>query len=70
MKTYKEVIERAGSRMYYAYMGGSYDYYNVVPSTEIAFIFEKTTDEVESDCDKAFKSILKGHLSRYRSKEN
>jgi hypothetical protein len=70
MKTYQEVIERAGSRIYGAYMSGSYDYYNVVPSTEIAFIFEKTTDEVESDCDKVFKSILEGHLSRYHSKGN
>jgi hypothetical protein len=62
MKTYQEVIERAARRIYDAYMGGTYDYYNVVPCSEIAFIFEKTSDEVHEDSVEAFKAIsLQGY---------
>ena len=54
MKTYEEVIERAGRRIYDSYMGGSYDYYNVVDYDEIAYVFEKTHDVVYEDCKNVF----------------
>jgi hypothetical protein len=56
MKSYEEVVERAARRIFDSYMGGSYDYYNVVDYDEIAFIFEKTELGVYEDCKKAFSA--------------
>jgi|694.fasta_scaffold10146_45 hypothetical protein len=69
MKTYQAVIERAGRRIYDAYMGGAYDYHNVVPCSEIAFIYEKTVDEVNADCEQAFEMIrdIEYERTRYAS---
>jgi hypothetical protein len=69
VKTYKEVIERAGKKIYSVYMSGSYEYYNVVAFDEIAFIFEKTADEVFEDSRKAFLYIVDVECGRFPRKE-
>ena len=65
MKTYEQVIERAGSRIFGSYMGGSYEYYSVVDVSEIAFIFEKTTDQVSEDAERAFKMLVAAQVARH-----
>jgi hypothetical protein len=62
MKTYEQVIERAGLQIYAAYVGG---YHNAKHQISmIAFIFEKTADQVSEDCEKVFKMIVDEHIAR------
>ncbi len=65
MKTYEQVIERAGSGIFDSYMGGSYEYYSVVNVSEIAFIFEKTTDQVTEDAKRVFKRLVAEQVARH-----
>ena len=66
MKTYEQVIERAGSRIFDSYMGGSYEYYRVANVSEIAFIFEKTTEQVSEDAKRVFKGLVAEQVARYK----
>jgi hypothetical protein len=63
MKTYHEVVERYARIMFGKYMSGSNDYYCEDVNT-VAFMFDKTSEEVSADVESRFEALCKEHYDR------
>lgn len=64
-RTYEEVIQKMGEKMFHSYMGGGSQYEGLAGVDTVSFIYNVSGSQVCDDAEHAYKSCLEAHYQRF-----